>query len=124
MHTHGRFTVKGNRQEKISASNLTHSCLTMESKGEEGNNDHVADLEPIADPTSVGSALVDGLPSEDAAGRGLVVSLLRGEAEVKVSAGPVSLESIKLACRVLVSPWCTTTRLECVHGCHSSLYGV
>jgi len=96
----------------------------MESKGEEGSTHHVADLQPIVDPESVGGALVDGLPSDDAAGRGLVASLLRGDAEVKVSAGPVSLESIKLACRVLVSPWCSTTRLEYVYRNDRSMCGV
>jgi len=82
----------------------------MESKREE------AQLEPFVHPIPRRGTLADGLPCTDAAGRRLVASLLRCEAVVRVSLGPVSLEAIRLACCALVSPWCKTSRLECVHG--------
>jgi len=68
-------------------------------------------LHPFPDRSSARAVLHSALDDEDvgASGRALVQQLIDGREVVDLT---LSLASIRVACRMLASPWCKTTQLK------------
>jgi len=70
-------------------------------------------LHPFPDRFSAHAVLHSALDDEDVGAneRALLEQLIDGREVVDLSTATLSLASIRMACRMLASPWCKTTHL-------------